>query len=87
MRVTAATLIVLISLPVMVWMLMQKSTVVWQLILVGSFAGLLAGSIGWGRQGAVIGFVAGSVIGLAAPVLYTPFWFFFTLPPHPEVDF
>jgi hypothetical protein len=86
MRTAAALAVVAVTLLAMVSLLMREGTQFWQLVVIGAAAGVLAGSVRWGRRGAIFGLVAGCVLGLAAPFLYIPFWLAFTLPPHPEID-
>jgi hypothetical protein len=86
MRTAAALVIVAAGLVGMVSLLTREGTQLWQLAAVGASTGALAGGARWDRRGALVGGAAGCVVGLAAPVLYIPFWLAFTLPPHPEVD-
>jgi hypothetical protein len=86
MRRAVASGLLLAGLAVMVHLLTQESTELVHLVLVGGTTGLAAGGICWRWRGALIGAVAGCLLGLIAPALYGPFWLIFTLPPHPEVD-
>ena len=86
MRTAAVITVVAVALTGMVSLLMREDTQLWHLSVVGGVAGVLAGSLRWGRRGALVGMAVGVVLGLAAPFLYIPFWLAFTLPPHPEYD-
>lgn len=87
MRTAGALLLGLGTLAGLVYLLSQEDTALWQLGVVGGSGGLAVGVVRWQRQGALIGLVAGVVVGLLSPILYLPFWLVFTLPPHPKYDF
>lgn len=86
MRTAFMILTVVAAIAASAWLLMQENTKLWHLIVLGGMAGAVIGRIRWGWRGSTVGVVVECLLGLAAPILYVPFWLVFTLPPHPKVD-